>query len=577
MILSLSNKTKYFKKYKKVVTIENIFSTKKHSRVKIVKNIAKSKNQVNKTYSYCEKIYKKLLNEISIQLNILHGTNNSKRYWEIIIGDWLKDIVLVCHKNFFNCKNVINKIKFSNYIAVRDNDYSLHTRNTIEGAYATFDSDWNFALNSKIFRFLNINVRPIYKKINKNFFKLEYSVNQNSKTDLFNFLNPINKFSQNNKIFIYKTSLPFITEKKLEMKLGQLPTFWKYVEPKYSQISVELRKNFNLINKKKQKLDQFEMFIRKIIPSTFPVFALETFKVNLKISENLGYPKNPQKIFTCLATQGDELFKIYLAEQIKKKSKYYCGQHGNNYFTSHLTRISVDVKTPDRFLSWGFKDDKKKITPVSNFKCIGKLKTKRCFKKSGNLLVICNIPGHNRSPIERNDLDEKQINSTFLILKNLRSDIKHGANIRISQNYKDQFNGYYFKKYFLKSHHKVSFLEKNNLRLLQSNSRLSFFNYYSTGMLENFLLNIPCVSYLDMDLECYNNLFFKKIKYLVEAKIVFFDKHKLVSHINQIWNNVDFWWTSAKTQKLISKFNSNFNYGENNLENLIKIIKHNEI
>ena len=80
MILSLSNKTKYFKKYKKVVTIENIFSTKKHSRVKIVKNIAKSKNQVNKTYSYCEKIYKKLLNEISIQLNILHGTDNSKRY-----------------------------------------------------------------------------------------------------------------------------------------------------------------------------------------------------------------------------------------------------------------------------------------------------------------------------------------------------------------------------------------------------------------------------------------------------------------------------------------------------------------
>ena len=27
--------------------------------------------------------------------------------------------------------------------------------------------------------------------------------------------------------------------------------------------------------------------------------------------------------------------------------------------------------------------------------------------KNGNLLIICNIPGHNRSPIERNDLEEK--------------------------------------------------------------------------------------------------------------------------------------------------------------------------
>ena len=53
---------------------------------------------------------------------------------------------------------------------------------------------------------------------------------------------------------------------------------------------------------------------------------------------------------------------------------------------------------------------------------------------------------------------------------------------------------------------------------------------------------------------------------MIEAKIIFFDEKKLRLHLNNIWGDVDEWWKSEKTQKLISKFNSNFNIGENNLD-----------
>ena len=82
---------------------------------------------------------------------------------------------------------------------------------------------------------------------------------------------------------------------------------------------------------------------------------------------------------------------------------------------------------------------------------------------------------------------------------------------------------------------------------MQKKSRLNLFNYYSTGMLENFLLNIPSICYLQKDFEYQNDFFQKKVKYLVDANIVFYDKKKLLNHITKIWNNVDDWWFSEKS------------------------------
>ena len=186
--------------------------------------------------------------------------------------------------------------------------------------------------------------------------------------------------------------------------------------------------------------------------------------------------------------------------------------------------------------------------------------------------MILNIPGHNRSIIERNKLEEKQIKDTLIFFNNLDAKIRNKTMIRISKQYKQKFNSYYFNKYFRKLNN-IQELESSNVRKHQSNSRINFFNYYSTGLLENLVLNIPSICYLVKDFEIYNNFFIKKIKYLVEAKIVFFDERKLRLHLNEIWEDVDLWWQSKKTQKLISKFNSNFNIGKNDINKLVKILK----
>ena len=92
-------------------------------------------------------------------------------------------------------------------------------------------------------------------------------------------------------------------------------------------------------------------------------------------------------------------------------------------------------------------------------------------------------------------------------------------------------------------------------------------------MLENFVLNIPTVCYLVKDLEYHNDFLMSKMKYLEKANIVFYEKKKLLNHIYNIWDDVDSWWSSKKTQNLIKKFNFNFNLPDNSINNLARILK----
>ena len=87
-------------------------------------------------------------------------------------------------------------------------------------------------------------------------------------------------------------------------------------------------------------------------------------------------------------------------------------------------------------------------------------------------------------------------------------------------------------------------------------------------MLENFILNVPSICYLEKDFEYHNDFFQNKAKFLVDAKILFFDKEKLINHIKAVWKNIDKWWLNKETQRNIEKFNKNINLSGYNFNKL---------
>ena len=108
---------------------------------------------------------------------------------------------------------------------------------------------------------------------------------------------------------------------------------------------------------------------------------------------------------------------------------------------------------------------------------------------------------------------------------------------------------------------------------LHKETKLFLFNYDSTGLLQNLLLNIPSVAYWDYT---FNNINTKYIKYynlLIDAKILFTKKEQLIEHINKNWGNIDKWWFKKDVQDKILKFNLKINnYADK--KKLLKLIAH---
>lgn len=74
-----------------------------------------SRKQIITQNNYCEKIYSYLIVKLSKNLNQIHNENLSSRAWEIIIGEWLKNLVYYLHKNYSFLDFNFKKKKLKNF------------------------------------------------------------------------------------------------------------------------------------------------------------------------------------------------------------------------------------------------------------------------------------------------------------------------------------------------------------------------------------------------------------------------------------------------------------------------------
>ena len=91
--------------------------------------------------------------------------------------------------------------------------------------------------------------------------------------------------------------------------------------------------------------------------------------------------------------------------------------------------------------------------------------------------------------------------------------------------------------------------------------------------MDNFIYNIPTIGVWN---NLYNHIeeeFVEKYKLLKDANIIFDSVDELIVHLNNIWEDVDEWWFSEKTQRNINLFNSNFN-NKGSIISLFKLRKY---
>ena len=103
--------------------------------------------------SYCEKIYNRILKELTTRLNKFHNCAFSQKEWQIIFGNWLFQFICIVFRKYKSILVLINKNEFKN-IYVNFSDQFTPSPDIFHLHSVTNQREWNERLTSKIIKFL---------------------------------------------------------------------------------------------------------------------------------------------------------------------------------------------------------------------------------------------------------------------------------------------------------------------------------------------------------------------------------------------------------------------------------------
>jgi putative transferase (TIGR04331 family) len=543
---------------------------KNNSFFKIV-SIATSKDEKKDNYEKCEKIFNKIIKNLSRELNRLHNLKYDQRIWEIIFGRWIKDFIYICFRNFHSIETVINNSEIKKIYSTNDKNENFVTNNWFSLYYSSISEKWVSNLNYKILKFL-VPTKEI--EVIENF---EYNYKKSNNPDNKNFLNNYflnlaikfynifrNNIKTKNEIFFYNSGLSLLTEKKIETLLGQIPSFRKFPEHYYNDtINYGFRENLIIDFKAENK---FEFFLKQIIKMSLPKFIIEEFRQINVVLDNLKLPNDVNSVITGTGFV-NELFNIYVAKNVSKKKKYLILQHGNAYYTNYANDYLVESQTADYTISWGAKVKNTDI-PAFNIKTI---KTRNKFNLKGNLTIVCNKIASRAEPFDSFFDKEKRMLNIINFAKNLDNNIKEKTFFRFFPE-NEKYNGS-FKSMLLENNIK-NYKDYLTFHQILRKTRICLFNYDSTGFYENLHNQIPSIVFLEDPFEELNDKFVKEYQLLQKSKIIFSNQTDLYNHLNNVWDEPLSWWWDKTTQQAINSFNKKLNIPSNGeMNKLIKILK----
>ena len=305
-----------------------------------------------------------------------------------------------------------------------------------------------------------------------------------------------------------------------------------------------------------------------------PKSYLENFDLIENKVRNLNWPKNPKVIMTSYSHYLDEIFQIYTALKIEKKTKLVILQHGHQGH-HQMCGSYFEKKICDNYISWGNKSNEKKNIPLFITTNIGKT-----IKKKNPIGILLKMTEFQLIPWKTTHAP-RDIESVISYKNNIKTFLK---NLNKINRKNTTIKSYDFAKLnFITKNIKNDFkdIKINRINKLVGrgyedaySKELIIETYNSTGFIELLSMNSPVV------LVTSPNLFYVKSEYkkyydlLIKNQIIFFDAKKAAECINKNLPNIGDWWQNKERQKSIKFFCDNMcKYEKNNIKKLSKVLK----
>ncbi len=502
------------------------------------------RNKCFNDYKYTINVYDEILVELSLELNKIHNTSFSVKYWEILIGFWLGYFIQITFDRWFMLNVAFKRYKKLKYIILKQDLNNYVPNDTFDFVNRPFTDEYNESLYSQIVN-LCFSDKVSIETVGLN----EQTVSSSHRhvmrsPNYTNFL--LNRITDTvNKEFFIRTSLPAIENIKLQISSSQVPCIRQSRRLPSYKVSTSLRKTF-YSNWQKQT-NVFANLIRVLISTNIPSVFLEGFKDTLRFIEKYGWKCSPNNIFTSTAHIDDDFFKFWAASKIENGTKINIFQHGGHYGTGKFSFFDFyDHKISNNFYSWGYTvNNNENVVPLGNIKTFN-----TCTKYQSNgigLLVLMDLSRYSymlySAPISACQIN-RYIEEQILFLDNLTPSIRKKINIRL---HRLNFSNFHQEK-LLSEHNDLTFDKNSDIKNSIKKCRLYISTYNATTYLESLYWNIPTICYWNPKYWEINHESKALFELLKSVGILYHDPVKAAHKINQVWDNIDAWWQSDELQ-----------------------------
>ncbi len=486
-------------------------------------------------------------------LNAFHHTRHGLRYWNILLGPWLKRYVATVFNRYFTLEQALRSYCVRGTTVLSDTTYSLATNDTDGFVRAANDDVWNHVLYSRIIAFLgSVETQTQEVKLSElgRFHKRTAEAAGNDRGSQLRRAaeRVLRAFRTDRDAVIAATYLPSLKAAELQASLGQCPQIWAHAPVRGAAFDASQRTKI-AVGWNNQTA--FEQFTSETLRDALPICYLEGYSQLVDQVASSRWPDKPKFIFTSNRFDTDEAFKAWTGSMVERGVPYFAGQHGSNFGTLLQSRYWPEMTTCDRFFSWGWVNQSPRDVPAFVFRLAGRKSLE--LTPSGGLLLIQLHPPHRITPWDSYFEFGLYQDEQFRFLETLPAVIRDTVTVRLHAEHRTHR---WSDKERWRDHRPETHIDSGVTAIsrLIKQSRLVVHSYDSTGMLETLAMNIPTVCYWHSGFSHLLPSARPHYQLLRDAGIFFATPEEAAEHVALHWESLSEWWATAKVQDARERF-----------------------
>lgn len=510
--------------------------------------------QLNADYEYLGGLYEELLAGLVIELNDYHRTSHGLRFWRIVVGPWLGYFVQVLFDRWKMLCVAHERFQLSGAKVISNPTYPVRPYGMSEFIQASITDRWNEAIYGELMAYFAIPIeRVALTGIDKGGSRPSPSVFsrhnlvQYAKRSL-NWLSRL--FPASNTYFLLESYLPLSVNLAVQARLGQVPRLWfrdQLPRPGLPLSSADESRRITI------DAHDFPSLARHMVTRHLPIAYREEFRTLVASAAGRGWPRTPKAIFTSNAYCDNDEFKVWAAQSTESGVPLVIGQHGGNYGIAKWNFFEQhEIAIADRYLTWGWTaPEQASVVPLGNFKQLPGIARRN---PAGYVLVVGMVLPRQSYwlysiPVAGQWLDyhRQQVRFVQALPRNIRECL-------LVRLFREDF-GWCQRERWNDAAPDVA-LDKGLRPMadLVANSRIYISTYNATTYLESMHMNFPTVIFWNPVLWEIRSDAIPYFRELQQVGIFHDTPESAAQHLTSIWDDIDAWWSDAKTQSVRAKF-----------------------